>query len=121
MNDLTPLRYKLSIQYFTDIIKGLFKSKKKEKLYGYIKFKTGDLVKITIISEIPEFWYIGKILDINARYVVPSIESSWKVEYYISFDNSSGEDIRYWILESELKKYDLVEERNLKIEEILNK
>ena len=121
MKDLTPWRYKLtSILYYLDILKDLFKSKKKDNLYGFIKYKKGDEVKVTIYSEIPEFWYKGKILDINARYVIPSIESSWKVEYYVSFINSKGSELRYWFLESELRKYSLQEERNSRIEQILN-
>ena len=98
----------------------IFKKKKVENNYGYIKFERGDEVKVTIYSEIPEFWYIGKILDINARYAVPSIEESWRVEYYVSFKNSKGSVLKYWFLESELKKYSLQEERNSVIDMILN-
>ena len=121
MKDLTPWRYKLtSIMYYLDILKDLFKSKKKDNLYGFIKYKKDDEVKVTIYSEIPEFWYKGKVLDINARYVVPSIEESWRVEYYVSFINSKGSELKYWFLESELRKYSLQEERNSRIEQILN-
>ena len=98
----------------------IFKKKKVESNFGYIKFDIGDEVKVTIFSEIPEFWYKGKVLDVNARYVVPSIESSWKVEYYVSFKNNKGDELRYWFLESELRKYSLQEERNSRIEQILN-
>jgi len=98
----------------------MFKKEKVENNYGYIKFERGDEVKVTIYSEVPEFWYIGKILDINARYVVRSIESSWRVEYYVSFKNSKGDELKYWFLESELIKYSLQEERNSRIEQILN-
>ncbi len=98
----------------------MFKKEKVENKYGYIKFERGDEVKVTIYSEIPEFWYIGKVLDINARYVVSSIESSWRVEYYVSFKNKNGDTLKYWFLESELKKYSLQEERNSVIDMILN-
>ena len=98
----------------------IFKKEKVENNYGYIKFERGDEVKVTIYSEVPEFWYIGKVLDINARYVVHSIESSWRVEYYVSFKNSKGSELKYWFLESELIKYSLQEERNSRIEQILN-
>jgi hypothetical protein len=98
----------------------IFKKEKVENNYGYIKFERGDEVKVTIYSEVPEFWYIGKVLDINARYVVHSIESSWRVEYYVSFNNSKGSELKYWFLESELIKYSLQEERNSRIEQILN-
>jgi len=97
----------------------IFNKKKVENNYGYIKFDRGDEVKVTIYSEIPEFWYIGKVLDINARYVVTSIESSWRVEYYVSFRNSKGSELKYWFLESELIKYSLQQERNSRIEQIL--
>ena len=98
----------------------IFKKEKVENAFGFIKFERGDEVKVTIYSEIPEFWYIGKILDINARYAVPSIEESWRVEYYVSFKNSKGSELKYWFLESELKKYSLQEERNSVIDMILN-
>ena len=98
----------------------IFKKEKVENNYGYIKFERGDEVKVTIYSEVPEFWYIGKILDINARYAVPSIQESWRVEYYVSFKNSKGSELKYWFLESELKKYSLQEERNSVIDMILN-
>ncbi len=98
----------------------IFKKKKVENNYGHIKFDKGDEVKVTIYSEIPEFWYVGKVLDINARYVVPSIESSWRVEYYVSFKNTNGDILKYWFLESELRKYSLREERNSRIDRILN-
>lgn len=91
----------------------------KDKTYGFIKYDRGEEVKVTIYSEVPEFWYKGKILDINARYIIPSIESSWKVEYYVSFKNKNGSELKYWFLESELRKYDLVEERNSRIEQLL--
>jgi hypothetical protein len=98
----------------------IFKKKKVENTFGFIKFERGDEVKVTIYSEIPEFWYVGKVLDINARYVIHSIESSWRVEYYVSFKNSKGDVLKYWFLESELRKYSLQEERNLVIDRILN-
>jgi hypothetical protein len=98
----------------------IFKKKKVENNYGYIKFDRGDEVKVTIYSEVPEFWYIGKVLEIDARYVISSIEESWKVEYYVSFKNSKGSELKYWFLESELIKYSLQEERNSRIEQILN-
>jgi hypothetical protein len=101
-------------------ILSIFKKEKVENNYGYIKFEKGDEVKVTIYSEVPEFWYIGKILDINARYAVPSIQESWRVEYYVSFKNSKGSELKYWFLESELKKYSLQEERNSVIDMILN-
>lgn len=101
-------------------ILSIFKKKKEEEIYGFIKYDRGDEVKVTIYSEIPEFWYIGVVLDINARYVVDSIEESWRVEYYVSFINSKGSELRYWFLESELRKYSLQEERNSRIEQILN-
>jgi hypothetical protein len=102
-------------------ILSIFKKKKEEeKIYGFIKYERGDEVKVTIYSEIPEFWYVGVVLDINARYVVDSIEESWRVEYYVAFKNSKGSELRYWFLESELRKYSLQEERNSRIEQILN-
>jgi hypothetical protein len=120
MRDLTPWRYKLtSLQYYFDIVKRIFIRKKDDK-YGYIKFKKGDEVKVTVFSEIPEFWYKGKVLDINARYVISSIEESWTVEYYVVFINSMNDKVTEWFSESQLMKYSLQEERNSRIEQILN-
>ena len=101
------------------MIKNIFR-KKEKKVYGFIKYERGDEVKVTIYSEIPEFWYKGKILDINARYVIPSIESSWKVEYYVSFKNNMNDIVTEWFSESQLMKYSLQEERNSRIEQLLN-
>ena len=101
-------------------ILSIFKKKEEDKTFGFIRFERGDEVKVTIYSEVPEFWYKGKVLDINARYVIPSIESSWKVEYYVSFLNSKGSELKYWFLESELRKYSLQEERNSRLEQLLN-
>ena len=98
----------------------IFKKKKVENKFGHIKFERGDEVKVTIYSEMPEFWYVGQVLEINARYVIDSIEESWRVEYYVSFKNSKGSDIKHWYLESELRKYSLQVERNSRIEQILN-
>jgi hypothetical protein len=98
----------------------IFKKEKVNNNYGYIKFDKGDEVKVTIYSDIPEFWYVGTVLDINARYVIPSIESSWSVEYYVVFINSMNDKVTEWFSESQLKKYSLREERNSIIDMILN-
>ena len=101
-------------------ILSIFKKKEEDKSYGFIKYDRDDEVKVTIYSEIPEFWYKGKVLDINARYVIPSIESSWKVDYYVVFINSMNDKVTEWFSESQLMKYSLQEERNSKIEQLLN-
>ena len=103
-------------------ILSIFKKKEEDKTYGFIKYERGDEVKVTIYSEIPEFWYVGVVLDINARYVVDSIEESWRVEYYVAFkpDKTGKYQLKYWFLESELRKYSLQEERNSRIDQILN-
>ena len=100
----------------------IFKKEKVENKFGHIKFDRGDEVKVTIYSEIPEFWYVGVVLDINARYVVDSIKQSWKVEYYVAFkpDKTGKYQLKYWFLESELRKYSLQEERNSRIDQLLN-
>ena len=101
-------------------ILSIFKKELKREYFGLIKFDRGDEVKVTIYSEVPEFWYIGKVLDVNGRYVVPSIESSWKVEYYVSFKNNMNDIVTEWFSESQLMKYSLQQERNSRIEQILN-
>ena len=101
-------------------ILSIFKKELKREYFGLIKFERGEEVKVTIYSEIPEFWYVGTVLDINARYVLPEIKQSWRVEYYVAFKNSKGDVLKYWFLESELRKYSLQEERNSRIEQILN-
>ena len=101
----------------------IFKKKQKvENKFGQIKFSRGDEVKVTIYSELPEFWYVGQVLEINARYVIDSIEESWRVEYYVAFkpDKTGKYQLKYWFLESELRKYSLKEERNSRIDQILN-
>ena len=101
-------------------ILSIFKKKKpKQNTFGFVKYEIGEEVKVTIYSKIPEGWYRGKILDINARYVLPDIKESWKVEYYVSFINRKESELRYWFLESELEKYDLQQDRDSKIEQLL--
>ena len=53
-------------------------------------------------------------------FVIPSIESSWEVEYYVSFKNSMNDRVTEWFSESQLMKYSLQEERNSRIEQLLN-
>jgi hypothetical protein len=123
MRDYTHWRFKLtSIHYYIELIKDLFRSKKRERLFGYVKYEYGEEVKITIYSDDPNRWYKGKIIDINARYVLPDIEESWKVEYYVAFkpDKTGKYQLKYWFLESELRKYSLQKERNSIIEQLLS-
>ena len=56
----------------------------------------------------------------NEMNLITKIEESWRVEYYVAFKNNKGSELRYWFLESELRKYSLQEERNSRIEQILN-
>lgn len=101
-------------------IKRIFQNKKSNGIdLKNTKFKIGEEVKITIYSNDPNNWYIGKIVDINTRFIVPGVYSSWKEEYYVSFKNDKGENFKYWFLDSELRKWTISEERNNKIEQIL--
>ena len=70
----------------------------------------------------------GRVIDINARYRLRDIRESWKVDYYVFFDNPLcwGEEVyilprrKEWFVENDLKKWSLEEERNWKINSLLN-
>ncbi len=90
---------------------------------GYVKFEVGEKVIIDEIIFGEE--KVGVIIDINARYVVPSIEQSWKVEYLVIFNLKTGDDIyiqpiRKWLSDKELRKWSLDEEREWKLNNILS-
>jgi len=90
--------------------------KKREYTFGLVFFEVGDIVNVKPFDKLP-YVYKVKILDINARYVVPSIKSSWKVEYYVEFINESREG---WFFESQISNIDIQKEREDKINMILN-
>ena len=75
--------------------------------------------------DLPEHSYKAFILDINARYIVPGISTSWKVEYRLQFKRSDDGRViltgkRIWYDESRIKEYSLQEERDNKIDQLLN-
>lgn len=90
---------------------------------GYVKFEVGE--KVIIDEIIFGERKVGIIIDINARYVVPSIEQSWKVEYLVIFNLKTGDDIyiqptKKWLSDKDLKKWSLDEEREWKLNNILS-
>lgn len=84
------------------------------------RFSKGDRVKVKFLLEFDdinlEYDYIGFIVDINERYVVPSIENSYKIEYKVKgSDNvSSG-----WYEPKDILPYSLEDEREEKLNKIL--
>lgn len=79
-----------------------------------LKFNKGDEVRVTIYSKLPEFWYIGQVLDI-------SILNSGRVEYQVEFkpDNTGRYQLRYWFLEDELR-FSVKKERDFRLSRILS-
>lgn len=85
---------------------------------GRIKFDIGEKVVISDIIYGKEF--TGRVVDINARYRLPDIKESWKVDYYVIFFAPPLPKQKMWIDELDLKKWSLEEERNWKINSLLN-
>jgi hypothetical protein len=90
---------------------------------GRIKFDIGERVVISDIIYGKEF--TGRVVDINARYRLHDIRESWKVDYYVIFFAPPQEIYnlpkqKMWIDELDLKKWSLEEERNWKINSLLN-
>ena len=90
-------------------IKSLFS--KKEVLKHSPKFGIGDAVSITTYSNQSKLWYKGIVIDIR---------NSLHTMYKVHFLNGTGNGLTYWYLESELRKYSLEEERDSRINQILN-
>ena len=83
-----------------------------EEDYFIKKFNVGDVVSVTIYSDKPKLWYKGAVIEINDK--VPH------TMYKVHFLNNTGNGLTYWFLESELRKWSLVEEREERINQILN-
>jgi len=93
-------------------VKSLFS--KKEVLKPPPKFKIGDEVRITITiyHGDSQFWYKGIVINVN--------NSLLHTMYKVHFLNGTGNGLTYWYLESEIRKYSLEEERDSRINQILN-
>jgi hypothetical protein len=90
---------------------------------GYVKFEVGEKVIVDEIIYGEE--KVGVVIDINARYVVPEIEQSWKVEYLVIFNLKTGDNIyiqptKKWLTDVDLRKWSLDEEREWKLNNILS-
>ena len=90
---------------------------------GYVKFEVGEKVIVDEIIFGEE--KVGVVIDINARYVVPDIEQSWKTEYLVIFNLKTGDDIyiqptKKWLTDVDLRKWSLDEEREWKLKKLLN-
>jgi hypothetical protein len=86
-----------------------------------LKFSKGDRVKVKFVLEIDDikldFYHIGFIIDINERYIIPSIKSSYKLEYRVRTKNSY---INNWVEHKDVMLYTLQDEREEKLNQILN-
>jgi len=91
-------------------VKSLFS--KKEVLKPPPKFKIGDYVSITTYSNQSKLWYKGTVVNVN--------NSLLHTMYKVHFLNGTGNGLTYWYLESELRKYSVEEERDSRINQILN-
>jgi hypothetical protein len=84
-----------------------------------LRFSKGDRVKVKFVLEIDDikldFDYIGFITDINERYVIPSIESSYKIEYRVT-----GTDLmnKGWYEPKDITSYSLQDEREEKLNQL---
>ena len=88
-----------------------------------LKFSKGDRVKVKFVLEFDDikldFDHIGFIIDINERYVIPSIESSYKLEYRVRFKDKNTVSSR-WVETKDVMLYTLEDEREEKLNQLLN-
>lgn len=88
-----------------------------------MKFSKGDRVKAKFVLEFDDikidFDHIGFIIDINERYVIPSIESSYKLEYRVRFKDKNVY-INNWVEHKDVMLYTLEDEREEKLNQLLN-
>lgn len=94
------------------------------------RLSIGDRVKTKFILELDddiktEFDYIGIIIDINERYIIPSIKTSYNTWYNIQrIDKNCSGDwyniITSWVDSKDVILYTLQDEREEKLNQILN-
>ena len=80
--------------------------------YFIKKFNVGDDVSVTIYSDKPKLWYKGVVIETHT--------TARNTTYKVHFLNDTGNGLTYWFQESELRKWALVEEREERINQILN-
>lgn len=105
------------------------KLKPKQKISQYsdtesnFKLSKGSRVKAKFLIEFDDikldFYHIGFIIDINERYVIPSIKSSYKLEYRVRIEDKNNY-IDNWVDAKDIIPYSLEDEREEKINQILN-
>lgn len=79
------------------------------------KFKIGDRVKILIYE--PKYTHIGKVVD-RSYYTTFGLRNE---EFEVVFEGARGGEVRHWYLAKELEHYDKSDERNYKLDLLLNK
>ena len=89
-----------------------------------LKFSKGDRVKVKFVLELDDikldFYHIGFITDINERYVIPSIESSYKLEYRVRTKDKNSY-IDNWVEHKDVVLYTLQDEREEKLNQLFTK
>lgn len=105
------------------------KLKPKQKISQYsdtesnFKLSKGSRVKAKFLIEFDDikldFYHIGFIIDINERYVIPSIKSSYKLEYKVRTEDKNSY-IDNWVDAKDIIPYSLEEEREEKLNQLLN-
>ena len=88
-----------------------------------LKFSKGDRVKVKFVLELDDikldFNHIGFIIDINERYIIPSIKSSYKLEYRVRTKDKNSY-INNWVEHKDVMLYTLQDEREEKLNQLLN-
>ena len=105
------------------------KLKPKQKISQYsdtesnFKLSKGSRVKAKFLIEFDDikldFYHIGFIIDINERYVIPSIKSSYKLEYRVRIEDKNNY-IDNWVEAKDIIPYSLEDEREEKLNQLLN-
>ena len=110
-----------------DKIKHRLKPKQKTLQYSNtennFKFLKGDRVKVKFVLEFDDikldFYHIGFIIDINERYIIPSIKSSYKLEYRVRTKDENSY-INNWVDYKDVILYSVEDEREEKLNQLLN-
>ena len=86
-----------------------------------LKFSKGDRVKVKFVLELDDinldFYHIGFIIDINERYIIPSIKSSYKLEYRVRTKDKNSY-INNWVEHKDVMLYTLQDEREEKLNQL---
>lgn len=85
----------------------------------------GDRVKVKFLLDFDddiklEYNYIGFIVDVNERWRAPGVQSSYLIEYKVKDTNNKNVSSGGWYEPKDIIPYSIEEEREDKLNSILN-